>query len=367
MAVVITTVHGTFAKGAAWAQPESPLSQYLTGHVGSACRIAPFDWSARNSFEARDAAANRLREHLEAIDRDEPDSHQFVVAHSHGGNVALIASASAQLSKPIEGLVCLSTPFLQSWPRDIGLARILTAAAGIVLLLANVLYFLLRDHVAGSTLWVCLFAFFAPTIYFSQKTAARFVRDDKPRWVLPEMEPDRVFIVRAAGDEASAALGAATLASNLVAKFWALTSVGAQLWERALAEDATDSTKRVSYSWPRRIHALIVLGLFVLGMILFILTLLPLNLQWTNKWAGVSLIASFVLNSAIHWRKALKVVLGFSVLAPLWWLSMILSAPVLLILCLFAVAFGPSLSLRHFLWIVSAEPDASRRMDSGSA
>ena len=356
MTVVITTVHGTFAKRAAWAQPESRLNQYLAAHLGDAVRIAPFAWSARNSFEARDAAANELREHFESIERNDPETYQFVLAHSHGGNVALFAAANAKLSKPIGGIVCLSTPFLQSWPRDLGLPRILTAAAGIVLLLANLIYFLLRDYVDRSALWISLTVIAMPTIYVVQKVAARLVKDDKPRWVLPKVDPLRVLILRAAGDEASAALGAATLASNLVAKFWGLTSVGAPLWERALKEDEADRAKKVAYSRPRRIHALIVMGLLVLGIILLILTLLPLNLQWTNKWAGVCLIGSFVLNLTVHWRKGLLTILAFAVLAPLWWLSMILTVPVLLILCVFAVAFGPSLALRHFLWIVSAEP-----------
>src|SRR4051812_33993109 len=149
MTTVVTTIHGTFAKRAVWTGPDSPLSQYLRTHVSGPVRIAPFEWSGRNSFEARSDAARRLREHLEAIARAEPDSRQFVVAHSHGGNVALLAAGDGILTSPVAGIVCLSTPFLQAWPRALGAARVVTAAAGTLLLIANLLYLFLRgqfDH-----------------------------------------------------------------------------------------------------------------------------------------------------------------------------------------------------------------------------
>ncbi|SDR60968.1 esterase/lipase family protein [Paraburkholderia tuberum] len=352
MTTVITTVHGTFARQAAWAQPDSPLSQYLTAHLGGAVRIAPFDWSGRNSFEARDDAAKRLGDHLEAIGRAEPDSRQFVVAHSHGGNVALLAAANGRLSKPVAGIVCLSTPFLQAWPRHLGAARIVSAAAGIVLLFANLLFLMLRHRVGSSLLMACVVVTAIPTIYIFIKAAATLTDNDKPRWVLPEMDPHRMLILRAAADEASAALGAATLASSLVARFWALTSVGAPLWMRALEQDEADRARQTRYSWLRRVHGLSVMCLFVLGIVLCVLSLLPIDPPWvTRNQATAVLVASFVLNLLFAWRK----VLAIAVLAPLWWLSMLLAGPVLLLLSVFAMSFGSSLALRHFLWIVSAE------------
>ncbi len=351
MATVITTVHGTFARQAPWARPDSPLSQYLTAHLGGAVRIAPFEWSGRNSFKARDDAAKRLRDHLEAICSSEPDSRQFVVAHSHGGNVALLAAATGRLPKPLEGIVCLSTPFLQSWPRHLGTARIVSAAAGIVLLFANLLTLMLRHRV--KLLWVYILVAAIPTLVFVMRAAARWAKNDKPPWVLPEMDPHRMLILRAAGDEASAALGAASLVSSLVARFWALTSVGAPLWMRALEQDKADRARQTRYSWPRLVHSLSVIGLFVLGIVLLVVSLLPAERPWvTGNQATAVLVTAFVLNLPFTWRK----VLALAVLAPLWWLSMLLGGPVLLVLSVFALSFGSSVALRNVLWIVSAEP-----------
>jgi hypothetical protein len=228
-----------------------------------------------------------------------------------------------------------------------------SAAAGIVLLFANLLYLMLRDRVESSLLMVGVVVAAIPTIYIFMKAAAPLADNDKPRWVLPEMDPHRMFILRAAADEASAALGAATLASSLVASFWALTSVGAPLWMRALEQDEADMARQTRYSWPRRVHGLSVMGLFVLGIVLCLLSLLPIEPPWVTRNQAIAvLVASFVLNLPLTWRKVLAV----AVLAPLWWLSMLLAGPVLLVLSVFAISFGSSLALRHFLWIVSAEP-----------
>lgn len=353
MMTVITTVHGTFAKQAAWAQPNSALGQYLTLHLGGSVRISPFNWSGRNSFESRDEAARRLREHLEAIGRAEPDSRQFVVAHSHGGNVALLAAAKGMLSKPVAGIVCLSTPFLQAWPRHLGAARIMSAAAGVVLFFPNLLYFTLRDRVESAYLVASIVLVATAIIYVFMKAVTPLPDDGAPRWVLPEVDPHRLLILRAAADEASAALGAATLASSLVARFWALTAVGAPLWIHALGEDRTNQARQTRHSLPRRVHGLCVMSLFVLGIVLCVLSVLPIEPTWvTRNQATAVLVGAFVLNLPLAWRKLLLI----AVLAPLWWLSLPLAGPVLLVLAVFALSFGSSLALRHFLWVVSAEP-----------
>ena len=152
--------------------------------------------------------------------------------------------------------------------------------------------------------------------------------------------------------EASAVLGTATLVSSMVTRLWSLTSVGTPLWIRALEQEKADAAALSRYSWPRRIYALCVLGLFVLGIVLSVLGMSQIGPPWVPARDGVALVASFLPNLVFAWRKALAIV----VLGPLWWFSMLVVGPVLLLLCLFAMSFGPSLALRHLLWPVSAEP-----------
>src|SRR5262245_23588981 len=62
---------------------------------------------------ARLAAAEALQRILEADRETRPDARRFIVAHSHGGTVALLATRNAALRAALAGVVCLSTPFLQ--------------------------------------------------------------------------------------------------------------------------------------------------------------------------------------------------------------------------------------------------------------
>lgn len=89
---VVTLVHGTFATDAEWTQPQSALSRHLTKALGCAVTFPrPFLWSGSNSHRARLVAGENLAEYLRDSIKQYPDSLHFIVAHSHGGNVALYA------------------------------------------------------------------------------------------------------------------------------------------------------------------------------------------------------------------------------------------------------------------------------------
>jgi hypothetical protein len=68
----------------------------------------------RNAHEDRREGAVRLRKKLNSIIRQSPDASVFIVAHSHGGNVALRAICrSSYLKEQISGVICIATPFLK--------------------------------------------------------------------------------------------------------------------------------------------------------------------------------------------------------------------------------------------------------------
>ena len=118
---VVTLVHGTFARHAPWMQDtpkkveEGALCSALRGIEGTAIRR--FCWSGGNSHSARLQAGDDLALYLSQLRMEFPDAQHFVIAHSHGGNVAMYAM-EAKLSDGekhgdgIAGVITLATPFI---------------------------------------------------------------------------------------------------------------------------------------------------------------------------------------------------------------------------------------------------------------
>jgi len=116
--LIIFLVHGTFARGAAWTKPDSTFCTQLKrdlqalGH--EKIRFELFEWSGDNTHPARREAAVKLERALRASVRLQPECDHFVVAHSHGGNIALRAvQRSRYFSEKAIGVVTLATPFLK--------------------------------------------------------------------------------------------------------------------------------------------------------------------------------------------------------------------------------------------------------------
>lgn len=131
---VVTLVHGTFARRAHWIEPDSEIARRLrnAGYV-----VEPFMWSGRNSFAARMKAADELQQHLDANASRFPGLPQVIVAHSHGGNVAL--AACRRVPGPTPLVITLATPFLFARKRDLGASFLVGAAISLAFILATVL------------------------------------------------------------------------------------------------------------------------------------------------------------------------------------------------------------------------------------
>lgn len=116
---VITLVHGTFAKGADWTQDGSQLRLSLEERFGKeSLHFEVFEWSGKNSDSARLDGASALCERLTGIVQRYPDAQQFIIGHSHGGNVILRALDGYESVERIAGAVSLATPFIQCECRD---------------------------------------------------------------------------------------------------------------------------------------------------------------------------------------------------------------------------------------------------------
>jgi len=118
--VVITVVHGTFARAATWTQPESAFQLELLRHLRVRTVFRRFEWSGDNSHQARIDAGVALARHLDEIDRECSGCPQAVIAHSHGGNVACYALRHLGRTVTLPAIVTLGTPFITCRRRAIG-------------------------------------------------------------------------------------------------------------------------------------------------------------------------------------------------------------------------------------------------------
>ncbi len=117
---VITLVHGTFVPKARWLRYNSALRRTLPGFLQPhKVTFRPFAWSGRNNEVGRFEAAKRLKVRLEKQFTSFPDAEHHIVCHSHGGNVALQAISWLESGRTIDGLICLSVPFIHASVRAV--------------------------------------------------------------------------------------------------------------------------------------------------------------------------------------------------------------------------------------------------------
>jgi hypothetical protein len=99
-----------------WFADGSEFRNRLTAALskrGLSARIYPFLWSGANSVRERDKAAHKLVEHIRAKQSDYPSSTQVVIAHSHGGNVALRALDQLGVTGDEIFIATIATPFVE--------------------------------------------------------------------------------------------------------------------------------------------------------------------------------------------------------------------------------------------------------------
>ncbi len=142
---VVTLVHGTFAREAGWVKDGSALRNSLA-RIGNV-HFDVFHWTGHNSHTARLAAGRDLARHLDGLADRLPDAKRVVIAHSHGGNVAIYAASQVERPNSLAHLACLATPFLRCEPLRnpirwmLGIGAASAALGTMVYLFASVLSF----------------------------------------------------------------------------------------------------------------------------------------------------------------------------------------------------------------------------------
>lgn len=245
---LILLVHGTFARGAEWARADSRLSRALMARLDGLVCVEPFEWSGSPTASARFEAAERLARRLEDNATCSPSTLRFVIAHSHGGNIALYALRDDSVAANVDGLACMATPFLVARRRDLG--REGTRSILLVLLiLALVGYgWLIGPALPASIPWgLPLFMYFvAVALVLGQLYKRWHVLADGliAKLRLADLPPSKLLVLRATGDEASA----------LLLFFQFITVLGVRLFHslQRLQETLSDTFE----AWSRRKAAL---------------------------------------------------------------------------------------------------------------
>ncbi|MCA1495853.1 alpha/beta hydrolase [Bradyrhizobium sp. NBAIM14] len=208
----ITLIHGTFAADAEWVRPTSSMRIALSALYGDRCLVAPFHWNgANNSFE-RILAARDLIAHLRAVEATHPNIRHVLIAHSHGGNLALQAASHGSLSRPIDGICCLATPFFHSRLRH-GADLSGKFICSVILALLMVPYFIVNMIIGISLFWS--FVYLVIVVIVSNGVAAflsggvdslRPLAENIVHWTHARSPTTNLKILRAPGDEASLVL-----------------------------------------------------------------------------------------------------------------------------------------------------------------
>src|ERR1700730_7163195 len=118
----VTLVHGTWARRARWSRSGSEFSRALEAELGVPIAYRRFTWGGWNRISTRRSAVGKLAKSVENSAVDYPGVPQFVIAHSHGGNIAfdiLRLQLTAMQRSSLRGVVCLATPFLTLRPRAV--------------------------------------------------------------------------------------------------------------------------------------------------------------------------------------------------------------------------------------------------------
>jgi hypothetical protein len=114
VAKMLVVVHGTWASGATWWRWPSPFTQYLDTLTGGSVYkgAGAFSWSGGNGDSDRQAGAAALGAWVQA----HPANDLTIVTHSHGGNVAFLAT---RLGVKAGRVVLLANPMRTDYTPDL--------------------------------------------------------------------------------------------------------------------------------------------------------------------------------------------------------------------------------------------------------
>lgn len=350
-AAIVTLVHGTFAPFADWTQPGSALRTAIQDHAAGPVAFRNLIWSGRNTVKGRHAASAQLRAMLESSCAQSPDTPHVVVAHSHGGNIAMTALSSSDRLRARCGVVCLSTPFLVMRPRTMGLGAHLYQIMFPFLLALLVLTILRQSGLitasSGSVPGILGALAFAGGFHW---VTHRMVRHIQNAYVAPNVPAQNALLLRTLADEATIGIAAA----NLFGKA-AHAVVG---WPLHLLEKTGFDLEAFRARHENKSTVAFLAGVAVLGLAFWIrpegvtgADLPPLPLALLFLGAGLFGVAGFLQVNG--WAVLGMVMCAFSVLA----------FPVVAFVFLLSLAAGREMALAGAYLEMAAESSPAGRWD----
>ena len=212
MTYLLTLVHGTWPDPDGWVSARSFLRRELASHLGDVV-FRDFTWAGANTHSARAEAGASLARFLRAGREEHPAARHVVIAHSHGGNVALYAMRDPAARRAVDGIVTLATPFLFATPRDLRSRADVIAwvVLGVVALLSLAAIDLLIDLLGIRQLFLAWLAGASVLMLKGSPVLAGWLiaagtrkqADIVPAYQAPRIDRSRLFIISTRADEAS--------------------------------------------------------------------------------------------------------------------------------------------------------------------
>jgi hypothetical protein len=208
-----------------WTGENSKFRGGLQEHLDGPVSFSEFRWCGANSHRARVKAAAGLARRIGNVPID-ADEAQFVVAHSHGGAVALLACHDETVQDRVRGIACLATPFIIITPRPAGRAwsavlpnvGMLLGGLGLMGTLFVLALTLLHGQAPVGALIAGVFAMiFLVGAWFG---LVEWLGDPGKPTTLPERIRIPLLSLRISGDEASAALHVFRFGGRLIELVW---------------------------------------------------------------------------------------------------------------------------------------------------
>ena len=222
-----TLVHGTFGAKSAWLNETSTENSQgfrallKNKNATNVTFTIPRPWGGTSLFsKIRDltnqARLNGAKQLSDSLTKLPKANSNFIIAHSHGGNVAMYAVQDEAARSNVDGIICLATPFLYPRRRPLSISTLLISLA--IIIVGFVQFSLRYDLLNSSVLTWCMAllvfvtSVIIPSALIFQIIRQRFSSDisldehiEKLSFIDPKIP---ILLIRASGDEATGLLRA---------------------------------------------------------------------------------------------------------------------------------------------------------------
>jgi hypothetical protein len=238
-----------------WFEESSPFLARLSAELGDIPHtIKPLLWSGENSIHVRDKTAHTLAKSLSVEHTEHPQAAQLIIAHSHGGNIALRALHHLQMRDGSQHrndgvdpfVVTLATPFVEIQEADFGYRPLLVRVTLmlVMMLLSMSLAAVFLEFILGFLFSPISDAYVSPIFMMTLVVAGLGTGVPMGRWWIVRkaaarrnqvnalkdatrlgelLSAQRLLVIRAIDDEASLALALGTIFNYVTAGFITFT------------------------------------------------------------------------------------------------------------------------------------------------